>query len=69
MGMTVRELITKLLEEDMDETVFLQTTDFRFVDEHNKKGCVLFQIEDVEHRNGSPFLNFVDWRVENGNVD
>ena len=69
MGMTVKELITRLLEEDMNEEVCLQTTDSKHVDETNKKGHVLFHISSIEHWNGMPLINFTDWRVDNGNDD
>lgn len=62
MEMTVKELITRLLEEDMDEEVILQTTDPRFVEETNKEGKVFFRIDNVEHWNHRPIINFIDWR-------
>ena len=65
MGMTVKELITRLLDEDMNEEVCIQTTDPKFVDSHNKQGKIIFHIENVEHWNYQPFLKFTDWRVEN----
>lgn len=48
--MTVKELITRLLEEDMNAEVQVQTQNF------------VFKIDNVEHWGGCPYLNFTDWR-------
>ena len=61
--MTVKELITRLLEEDMNAEVQVQTRD------RNIKGDVVFAIDNVEHWGGYPYLNFTDWRYKDGNDD
>ncbi len=48
--MTVKQLIIRLLEEDMDSQVRLNTDD------------KLFDMDSVEHWNEEVLLNFTDWR-------
>ncbi len=59
--MTVKELITRLLDENMDSEILLQTHDAKIENEEAVSG-VLFHVDDVEHHEAMVFLNFVDWR-------
>lgn len=60
--MTVKELITRLLDENMDSEILLQTHDAKIENEKEVSG-VIFHVDDVEHFNEAMvLLNFVDWR-------
>lgn len=61
--MKVKDLIIRLLEEDMNAEVFVATTDESRKDKKStKKNNVMFDIEEVEHWGGSAYIGFVDWR-------
>lgn len=59
--MTVRELITRLLDEDMDAEVMLQTHDAEYEKKNDVSG-LCFHIDNVERWGGKPYINFTDWR-------
>ena len=63
--MTVRELITSLLNEDMDAEVKLCYPK-KYTDElgNNLSGS-LFDIDYVDHWNEMAMINFTDWRDKN----
>ena len=61
--MKVKELIVRLLEEDMNSEVFVTTTDeSRKGKTSTEKNNVVFGIEEVEHWGGSAYIVFTDWR-------
>ena len=61
--MKVKDLIIRLLEEDMNAEVFVATTDELLKDVTSKeKNNVVFDITEVEHWGGSAYIGFVDWR-------
>jgi len=61
--MKVKELIVKLLEEDMNAEVFVTTTDeSRKGKTSTEKNNVMFNINEVEHWGGSAYIGFTDWR-------
>lgn len=61
--MKVKELIARLLEENMDAEVFVATTDESRKDETStEKNNVAFDIKEVEHWNHSAYIGFTDWR-------
>lgn len=61
--MTVKELITNLLEEDMNAEVMVATTDESRKDEYStEKNNVIFKINEVEHWGNSAYIGFTDWR-------
>lgn len=61
--MKVKELIIRLLEEDMNAEVFVATTDESRKDKTStEKNNVAFEIDEVEHWGGSPYISFMDWR-------
>lgn len=63
--MTVRELITKLLDEEMNAEIKI-ALDEKHTDKYGNKSLgYLFDIEQVRHWNGSAELVFVDYRKEN----
>ena len=60
--MTVKELITMLLEEDMNTEVKLSING-DFLDEQGEKiSGYLFDIDNVEHWGGLCCINFTDYR-------
>lgn len=61
--MKVKELIVRLLEEDMNADVFVATTDESRKDKTStEKNNVIFDIKEVEHWGGSVHIGFEDWR-------
>ena len=61
--MTVKELITKLLEADMSAEVFAATTDVSRKDKtFTEKNNVIFDITEVEHWDHNVYIGFTDWR-------
>lgn len=61
--MKVKELIVRLLEEDMNTEVFVATTDESRKDETStEKNNVSFDIKEIEHWGGSAYIGFTDWR-------
>ena len=63
--MKVKELITRLLEEDMNAEVFVATTDESRKDETStEKNNVSFDITEVEHWGHNAYIGFIDWRSE-----
>ena len=64
--MIVKELITRLLEEDMNAEVYIATTDESRKDETStEKNNVIFDIKEVEHWGHNAYIGFTDWRSEN----
>lgn len=62
--MTVRELIIRLLEEDMEAEVHVATTDESRKDKtSSEKNNVMFDIDYVEHWGGNAYISFTDWRI------
>ena len=61
--MTVKELIIKLLEEDMDTEVQL-TIDEVHYDEHGRCEGYVFDIASVVHEYGGCMIKFNDWTRE-----
>lgn len=59
--MTVKELIYKLLEEDMNAEVQL-SIDEPHQDEHGKVQGYVFDIDSVSHEFGGCMIKFTDWR-------
>lgn len=60
--MKVKELLIRLLEEDMDAEVYVATTDESRKDKTStKKNNVVFDITEVEHWN-NVYIGFTDWR-------
>ncbi len=58
-----KELIVRLLEEDMNAEVVVATTDESRKDETSvEKNNVIFGIEEVEHWGGGAYIGFTDWR-------
>ena len=72
--MTVKDLITRLLDEPMDAEIMLQTDYDKSVESyHNDVRSVtrgvVFDIDSIEHWASNRILiNFTDWR-EDGEVD
>lgn len=63
--MKVKELIIKLLEEDMNEEVFVATTDeSRKDDTSTEKYNVSFDITEVKHWLYNVYIGFTDWRSD-----
>jgi hypothetical protein len=61
--MKVKELIIRLLEEDMNAEVFVTTTDESRKDETSReKNNVSFDITEVEHWSRNAYIGFTDWR-------
>ena len=61
--MKIRELITRLLEEDMNAEVFVATTDKSKMDKTStKENNVFFKINYVEHWGNNAYISFKDWR-------
>lgn len=61
--MTVKDLITRLLEEDMSAEVFAATTDVSRKDKtFTEKNNVIFDIKEVEHWSNNVYIGFTDWR-------
>lgn len=61
--MKVKDLIIRLLEEDMNAEVFVATTDVSRKDEDStEKNNVSFDIEEVEHWGRNAYIGFTDWR-------
>ena len=61
--MKVKELIARLLEEDMNAEVFVATTDESRKDKTSvEKNNVTFDIKEVEHWGCSVYIGFTDWR-------
>ena len=68
--MTVKELITRLLDEDMDSKVMLSTTDESMMTKTSTKtNNIVFEIEGIEDWGGSSYIYFTDWRKETANDD
>ena len=68
--MTVKNLITRLLDEPMDAEIMLQT-DYNNPVESHSTGCVrsvtsgvVFDIDYVERWANRILINFTDWRKE-----
>ena len=69
--MTVKDLITRLLDEPMDAEILLQT-DYNNPVESHSTGCVrcvtsgvVFDIDSIEHWASNRILiNFTDWRED-----
>lgn len=64
--MTVKELIYKLLEEDMNAEVQLSIDD-PHNDVHGRCEGYVFDIDSVEHEYGGCMIKFTDWRKKNEN--
>lgn len=64
--MTVKELIIKLLEEDMDTEVRL-SIDEPHQDEHGDCEGYVFDIDSVSHEFGGCMIKFTDWRKKDEN--
>lgn len=62
--MTVKELIIKLLEENMNTEVRL-TIDDPHQDEHGDCSGYVFGIDSVSHEFGMCMIKFTDWRGGN----
>lgn len=62
--MTVKELITRLLEEPMSANICIQEPT-KTESEHGIISGVLFRIDNIEHCGGCVYLNFTDWRKDN----
>lgn len=63
--MKVKELITRLLEEDMNAEVFVATTDESRKDQNStERNNVCFDITEVEHWGCDAYIGFTDWRSE-----
>lgn len=61
--MTVKELITRLLDENMDADVIVATTDeSKKTATSADRNNVGFVIEDIESSGDTVFLGFQDWR-------
>ena len=61
--MRVKELIARLLEENMNAEVYVATTDeSRKTETSTEKNNVAFAIKEVEHWNYSVYIGFTDWR-------
>lgn len=68
--MKVKELIERLLEENMDAEVLVATTDESRRDETStEKNNVAFNIKEVEHWCHSVYIGFTDWRKRGVNVN
>ena len=59
--MTVKELIIKLLDEDMNATVQL-SIDVPHQSEHGDCEGYVFDIDSVSHEFGECLIKFTDWR-------
>lgn len=67
--MKVKELITQLLEYDMDAEVRVTTTDESRMKEFSpKKNNVVFSITGTESWGKSVDIAFDDWRQEEGDL-
>ena len=62
--MTVKELICRLLEEDMNNEVQLSIDDPHY-DEHGRCEGYVFDIDSVSHEYGGCMIKFTDWRKKN----
>ena len=61
--MKVKELIIRLLEEDMNAEVFVATTDESRKDKAStERNNVYFNITEVEHWGHNAYIGFEDWR-------
>lgn len=61
--MKVKELIIRLLEEDMDAEVYVATTDESRKDKTStEKNNVIFSVNEVEHWGYNAYIGFTDWR-------
>ena len=61
--MKVKDLIIRLLDEDMDAEVRVATTDeSRKTKTSKETNNVIFDITEVEHWGHSAFIGFIDWR-------
>lgn len=61
--MKVKELLIRLLEEDMDAEVYVATTDESRKDKtSSEKNNVVFGITEVEHWSRDVYIGFTDWR-------
>lgn len=65
--MTVKELIIKLLEEDMDTLVEL-SIDEPHQSEHGKCEGYVFDIDSVDHEFGVCMIKFTDYRSDKKQV-
>ena len=63
--MTVKELITKLLDEEMNTEIRIALDDKHIDKNGNEVLGYLFDIEQVRHWNRSVELVFIDYRKEN----
>ena len=62
--MKVKELIIRLLEEDLNADVFVATTDESRKDKTStEKNNVVFDIDEVENWGGNAYIGFTDWRT------
>jgi len=59
--MKVKELITKLLEENMESEVVI-ALDEEHTDENGTSKGYAFEIDEVRHWNYSAEIVFTDWR-------
>lgn len=72
--MTVKDLITRLLDEPMDAEIMLQTDYDKPIEScNNNVRCVtsgvFFNIDSIEHwASNCILINFTDWR-EDGEAD
>ena len=63
--MTVKDLITRLLDEPMDAEILLQTDYDKPVESCNNNVRCVFDIDSIEHWTINCILiNFTDWRKE-----
>lgn len=67
--MTVRELITKLLDEEMNTEVRIALDDKHITKNGHEVSGYLFDIEQVRHWSGSAELVFVDYRKDDDEAD
>lgn len=66
--MTVKELIHRLLEEDMNTIVQLSIDDPHHDDiMHGECKGYVFDIDSVSHEFGECMIKFTDWRKKNEN--
>ena len=61
--MTVKELITRLLDEPMDSEIMIHIHEKHEDEFGNEISGYAFEIDDVERwTKNTSFLNFTDWR-------
>ena len=66
--MTVKDLISKLLEMPMDEEVFISDPT-PHEDEHGICNGYYFGIDNIKQNSNIVELRFTDWRNDHGEVD